>query len=114
MPLQQRKTKYTKGFEPDLFAAEFRRDGSDPKKGDFFRREDAIVHFDRAEQLYAQWPSPTCIVSDGPYGVSGFPGDESKWASLAEWYEPHIEAWSQHASPQTTLWFWSTEVGWAS
>lgn len=28
-----------------------------------------------------------------------------------EWYEPHIRAWSEHASPETTLWFWNTEEG---
>ena len=67
-----------------------------------------------AEDHYAQWPRPTCIVSDGPYGVDGFPGDTRTAASLAEWYEPHIEAWSARATPETTLWFWSTEVGWAT
>jgi site-specific DNA-methyltransferase (adenine-specific) len=73
-----------------------------------------VIHFERAEALYPRWPTPTCILSDGPYGVSGFPGDECGWASLAEWYEPHIQAWSERATPQTTLWFWNTEVGWAT
>ncbi len=82
--------------------------------GDVFRRADAAIHFDRAERVYPSWPSPTCIISDGPYGVSGFPGDERQWAPLAGWYEPHIKAWSQAATPQTTLWFWNTEVGWAT
>jgi site-specific DNA-methyltransferase (adenine-specific) len=72
------------------------------------------IHFAGAETLYASWPSPTCIVSDGPYGVSGFPGDEHKEDRLAEWYEPHVRAWSECATPQTTLWFWGTEVGWAT
>jgi hypothetical protein len=111
MPLTRRKTA---GLGPDLFTPEFRRHGSKPKKGECFRLEDVAIHFDRAEYLYAQWPSPTCIISDGPYGVSGFPGDAHKWASLADWYEPHIQAWSQQATPQTTLWFWNTEVGWAT
>jgi site-specific DNA-methyltransferase (adenine-specific) len=90
------------------------RDGCDPNPGDTFRRGDVTIHFDRAEHLYAQWSAPICIISDGPYGVSGFPGDESRWSSLADWYEPHIEAWTRRATPQTTLWFWNTEVGWAS
>ena len=30
---------------------------------------------------------------------------------LASWYAPHILAWK--SSPQTTLWFWNSEVGWA-
>jgi hypothetical protein len=114
MPPHRRKSKCDKPFGGELFAAECRRNGSDPKKGEVFRREDVPIHFDRAEHLYTYWPSPTCIISDGPYGVSGFPGDEYKWASLAEWYEPHIKAWSQRADPLTTLWFWNTEVGWAT
>ncbi len=96
-----------------LYPVGSRRGGSDPKSGEVYRRADVAIHFERAEQLYAQWPSPTCIISDGPYGVSGFPGDEHRWTSLAKWYEPHIKAWSQQATPQTTLWFWNTEVGWA-
>lgn len=87
---------------------------AEPKHGDVFRREDVAIHFHRAENLYAQWPTPTCIVSDGPYGVSGFPGDEHKAESLVRWYEPHVTAWSRYATPETTLWFWNTEVGWAS
>ena len=72
------------------------------------------IHRGYAEDHYAHWPSPTCIVSDGPYGVDGFPGDTRTAASLADWYEPHIEAWSAKSTPETTLWFWSTEVGWAT
>ncbi|MEX0715708.1 MAG: DNA methyltransferase [Planctomycetaceae bacterium] len=72
------------------------------------------IHFDDAATLYEQWPTPVCIISDGPYGVSGFPGDQRKADSLAAWYEPHIQAWSRCATPETTLWFWNTEVGWAS
>ncbi|MFQ5915681.1 MAG: site-specific DNA-methyltransferase, partial [Nitrospinota bacterium] len=26
----------------------------------------------------------------------------------------HIEAWSKYSTPQTTLWFWGTELGWAN
>ncbi len=79
-----------------------------------FCRGDATIHFAQAEQLYESWPTPTCIIADGPYGVSGFPGDETKWDSLADWYRPHIQAWTDAATPQTTLWFWNTEVGWAT
>ncbi|MGQ9607618.1 MAG: hypothetical protein ACUVTW_15610 [Thermogutta sp.] len=82
--------------------------------GDVSTRGDISIHFDHSEKLYADWPTPTCIISDGPYGVSGFPGDNHTAESLAEWYEPHIKAWSQHATPETTLWFWGTEVGWAT
>ncbi len=63
--------------------------------------------------LYDIWESPTVIVSDGPYGVSGFKGDLKTPIGLGEWYEPHIVEWSKKATPQTTLWFWNTEVGWA-
>jgi hypothetical protein len=53
------------------------------------------------------------IVADGPYGVSGFPGDPPTPDGLGEWYEPHVKAWSEHALPSTTLWFWNSEIGWA-
>lgn len=87
---------------------------SDWKPGDSFARAGASLHFQAAEQLYTRWPAPVCIVADGPYGVSGFPGDQHTAATLAEWYRPHIAAWSAHATPETTLWFWNTEIGWAS
>ena len=74
-------------------------------------RGDVVVHFGRAEDHYAEWPTPTCIIADGPYGVDGFPGDQPTPATLAEWYEPHVEAWSAQSTPSTTLWFWNTEVG---
>ncbi|MEZ5452619.1 MAG: hypothetical protein R3E93_07330 [Thiothrix sp.] len=63
---------------------------------------------------YAQWEPPTVIVSDGAYGILGFEGDTSDHLGIADWYEPHIQAWSQQASAQTTLWFWNSEIGWAS
>lgn len=63
---------------------------------------------------YDSWPAPATIVSDGAYGVGGFPGDPRTPADLAEWYRPHVRAWSRCAEPATTLWFWNTEVGWAT
>lgn len=63
---------------------------------------------------YASWPQPTVIVSDGAYGVGGFPGDPPTPADLTDWYEPHVAAWSRLALPETSLWFWGTEVGWAT
>lgn len=78
--------------------------------------EIAGVSIECADALtrYEGWPSPTAIVVDGPYGVAGFPGDPPTPASLARWYVPHVEAWSRRALPQTTLWFWGTEISWAS
>lgn len=63
---------------------------------------------------YEQWPEPTVIISDGAYGVDGFPGDPPTPAGLASWYAPHIAAWSRYSLPMTTLWFWNTEIGWAT
>jgi hypothetical protein len=85
-----------------------------PTRGAMFSRDEVVIHYDRAENLYRYWPTPTCIISDGPYGVSGFPGDNHQVESLAEWYEPHIKAWSTFSTPETTLWFWGTELGWAT
>lgn len=100
--------------QPHLFAELPLPDAASLRQGDVFRREDVAIHFDQAEKLYPTWPRPVCIISDGPYGVSGFPGDEHRAESLLRWYEPHVRAWSQYATPQTTLWFWNTELGWAT
>lgn len=82
--------------------------------GSRFQRGAANIHFGRAENLYEFWPTPTCIISDGPYGVSGYPGDQHKPDGLTDWYCPHIAAWSERATPETTLWLWNTEIGWAT
>ena len=74
----------------------------------------STVHFEKAESLYSTWPDPICIVADGPYGLSGFPGDLPTVSELPTWYKPHIEAWARRATPQTTLWFWNSELGWAT
>ena len=63
---------------------------------------------------YPSWPSPALILSDGAYGVGGFPGDPYDAAELPGWYAPHIAAWSAAATPATTLWLWNTEQGWAA
>ena len=63
--------------------------------------------------LYDSWESPIIIISDGPYGISGFEGDLPTSENLGKWYEPHIKKWSKNSTPQTTLWFWNTEIGWA-
>lgn len=67
-----------------------------------------------AMDAYREWPTPTLIMSDGAYGVGGFPGDPRTPDDLAAWYRPHIEAWSKQAHASTTVWFWNTEVGWAT
>ena len=58
--------------------------------------------------------SPTGIISDGGYGALGFEGGTTSHLGLPEWYEPHVAEWSKYASPQTTLWFWNSEIGWAA
>ena len=67
---------------------------------------DAMIH-------YRHWPHPIAIVADGPYGLAKFPGDPNSSDDLGEWYAPHVAEWSRHAQPETTLWFWCSEVGWA-
>ena len=64
--------------------------------------------------LYGSWQKPTIIISDGGYGVLGFEGDTSDHLRLPEWYEPHIREWSKASTPETTLWFWNSEIGWAA
>lgn len=67
-----------------------------------------------ATTRYGFWPSPTVIVSDGAYGLGLFPGDPPTPADLAQWYAPHVAAWALYSLPETTLWFWCTEIGWAT
>lgn len=67
-----------------------------------------------ALQLYNEWPSPLVIISDGPYGIGGYKGDLLTPSGLEDWYGPHIAVWSEKATPSTTLWFWNTEIGWAT
>lgn len=64
--------------------------------------------------FYPEWVSPTTIISDGAYGINGFPGDPKKVDQLPEWYTPHVEAWSEASTSRTSLWFWNTEEGWAT
>lgn len=73
----------------------------------------SLSHADALE-CYSAWPTPTAIVSDGAYGVLGFEGDTSDHLDLANWYEPHVAAWSRAARASTTLWFWNSEIGWAA
>lgn len=73
----------------------------------------AITNADSLD-MYDDWGPPVIIISDGPYGIGGFPGDPPTPEGLGEWYEPHIKKWSEKATPQTTLWFWGTEIGWAT
>ena len=78
------------------------------------RRAGATVFLGDALRMYPDWPSPVIVISDGAYGVSGFPGDSPSPAGLVEWYRPHVAEWSKAATGETTLWFWNTEVGWAT
>lgn len=81
---------------------------------EIYRNNNIVFYNDDALNLYDLWETPVVIVSDGPYGVSGFKGDLFSYKDLASWYEPHIALWTKKSTPQTTLWFWNTEIGWAS
>lgn len=72
------------------------------------------LHIGDTRRAYKDWPTPATIISDGAYGVRGFHGDTTGPEGLVEWYRPHVEAWTRAARPSTTLWFWNTEVGWAT
>lgn len=73
----------------------------------------ATVDLADAATRYSAWRAPTAIIVDGPYGVGGFPGDPPTPDGLAEWYAPHVADWARYALPETTLWFWGTELSWA-
>ena len=83
-------------------------------KNKIIRFGDVTLYNQDVLELYEQWAPPDVIISDGGYGVSGFKGDAHEPSKLKAWYQPHIEAWSKYARPGATLWFWNTEVGWAT
>jgi|ERR1035437_1746271 site-specific DNA-methyltransferase (adenine-specific) len=74
----------------------------------------ALLYKGDVLDAYKNWPSPATIISDGAYGVGGFPGDPRTNDNLQDWYRPHVQEWSEKANQATTLWFWNTEVGWAN
>lgn len=82
--------------------------------GEVFVKDGIVIHHADVLLLYPSWPTPTLIISDGAYGLGSFPGDPPTPEPLAEWYEPHVRAWSKYATSQTTLWFWNSELGWAN
>jgi len=65
-------------------------------------------------KYYSEWESPSTIISDGGYGILGFQGDTADPSQLVDWYEPHIAKWSESVRGSSSLWFWNSEVGWAS
>jgi len=67
-----------------------------------------------AEACYATWPAPDIIVSDGAYGLRLFAGDPASVEGLPQWYTPHLQAWTERATPKTVLYFWGTELSWAT
>jgi len=78
-----------------------------------FAKAGAHLYLEDSLHVIPAWPAPTVIVVDGPYGLGSFPGDPRSPAALPAWYEPHVQLWSARALPETTLWFWNTEIGWA-
>lgn len=78
-----------------------------------YREEMVSISNVDVSEVYSDWDTPVTIVSDGAYGTGLFPDEPDDPYDIDEWYEPHIKAWSEHSTPQTTLWFWNTELGWA-
>lgn len=72
------------------------------------------LHHGNVSEVYKDWPSPDVIISDGAYGVRGFHGDTTNVTDLVDWYKPHVLEWAKAAKKSTSLWFWNTEVGWAT
>lgn len=82
--------------------------------GECFQAGGAFLYRSDSMAMYEKWPEPTCIIADGPYGLGKFPGEPKNPHGLGEWYAPHVAAWSRHAATDCTLWFWNTELGWAT
>ena len=78
------------------------------------RTANYVLHSGDVLDAYQKWPAPNCIISDGAYGVRGFHGDTTDEDGLVDWYRPHIQQWTELSPPGTALWFWGTEIGWAT
>lgn len=76
--------------------------------------DNAFIYCGDALKLYERWPQPTCIIADGPYGLAKFPGEPPTTAALPSWYAPHVAAWAKRAATDCTLWFWGSELSWAT
>ena len=50
----------------------------------------STLHLGPAEDAYERWAAPVLIISDGAYGVGGFPGDPRTPDRLDEWYARHV------------------------
>lgn len=85
-----------------------------PTRVTTFIRDGSRISLGNALSHYQSWDSPSVIISDGPYGLGSYPGDPETIEGLPEAYRPHLAAWAKHSSPATTLWFWNTELGWAT
>ena len=79
-----------------------------------FKHISSTIYNSNSMCLYHSWPCPTVIISDGPYGLDSYEGDPSSVERLPDFYEPHVKAWADHSRPSTTLWFWCSEIGWAT
>lgn len=81
-----------------------------------FNDQEHLVSIELGDSLLLcdKWESPTIIISDGPYGLSSYPGDPDSPAKLAEFYKPFLLKWYEKSLPSTTLWFWNSEQGWAN
>lgn len=101
-------------FEMPLTAVTSLRSTSGTEELSSVTHRDVTIEVADALSCYDAWPRPTAIVVDGPYGVGGFPGDPPTPNGLADWYAPHAAEWARHALPETTLWFWGTELSWAT
>ena len=70
------------------------------------------AHLGDAVDIYPTLePGYTLIVSDGAYGIGGFPGDPKSPKALADWYAPHLAAWDRLAAPSSSLYFYGTPEG---
>ena len=85
-----------------------------PEPNPEYRDDQVLLAHGDFLAVSAGWPAPTVVVMDGPYGLGSYPGDLPSTRGLAAWYEPHVARLNEAATPATTLWFWSTELAWAT
>lgn len=83
---------------------------------EFYKTENSEIEIYLGDflQVSKNWKSPTVIVSDGPYGIGGFPGDPKTANNLEIFIALLQKNGRLNQLQKTTLWFWNTELGWAN
>lgn len=81
----------------------------------YLQTDRATLYHGRAEDVYQHITlgAVSMVWSDGPYAMNKADWDRMGVDGLADWYAPHVKAWSWLCAPSATVYLWGTAEGWA-